>query len=193
MKSKTCKVSLIPNGHKKCQKCGEILPKTEEFFRQRENKYFWSPCHLCLNEQKKISDHAYYLRTRDKHAEMNKKWRIENRDKKLEWDRNNYGTPKGRYGHYRNNAKDRHIPFELSFEEFCSFWNKPCVYCEAPIEKIGLDRIDSSLGYTVSNIVSCCKHCNYAKRLFSIDEYIDHCRKVIEVFDKKQKLKIVVG
>ena len=187
------KVSLLPDGYKKCQKCKEILPKTEEYFRKRENKYFWSPCLSCLAESKKITDHNYYMKTRDRAAERSKAWRTENRERKTEWDRNHYGTQKGRYAHYRNNAKDRHIPFELSFEEFVEFWGKSCVYCEAPIEKIGLDRIDSALGYTASNIVSCCKHCNYAKRLFTADEYIEHCRKVLEVFDKNKKLKLVVS
>lgn len=181
-----------PDGFKKCHKCEEIFPKTDEFFT-RSDGYLCSPCRECTLKKKRETDHNYYMKTRDKHAEMHKKWRTENRDRKLEWDRNNYGTPKGRYGHYRNNAKDRHIPFELSFEEFVEFWGKPCVYCEAPIEKIGLDRIDSALGYTVSNIVSCCKHCNYAKRLFSADEYIEHCRKVLEVFDKNKTLRLVVS
>jgi DNA repair exonuclease SbcCD ATPase subunit len=41
--------------------------------------------------------------------------------------------------------------------------SKPCVYCGAN-ERIGIDRINSSLGYSVENCEPCCADCNYAKR-----------------------------
>lgn len=37
----------------------------------------------------------------------------------------------------------------------------------------GLDRIDSSKGHTLDNVVPCCKHCNYAKRERSLQEFVD--------------------
>jgi hypothetical protein len=40
---------------------------------------------------------------------------------------------------------------------------KPCIYCESKT-KIGLDRIDCSLGHTKNNVVPCCSRCNYLKR-----------------------------
>jgi hypothetical protein len=35
----------------------------------------------------------------------------------------------------------------------------------------GLDRLDSNLGHTYSNVVACCKRCNWAKRTMSVDEF----------------------
>ena len=35
----------------------------------------------------------------------------------------------------------------------------------------GIDRIDSSKGYTKDNCVSCCTHCNYAKHEMSVKEF----------------------
>jgi len=41
-----------------------------------------------------------------------------------------------------------------------------CHYCSAPITLTtghALDRIDSKQGYTMTNIVVCCSHCNTVK------------------------------
>lgn len=82
----------------------------------------------------------------------------------------------------------------LSFEDFWQLSQLPCYYCEtAPnttynaakddnkssqIAKDtgdftfnGLDRIDSSLPHTLSNVVPCCKWCNYAKRERTLEEF----------------------
>lgn len=35
----------------------------------------------------------------------------------------------------------------------------------------GLDRIDNNTGYLLSNLVTCCKNCNYAKKDLSQDVF----------------------
>ena len=42
------------------------------------------------------------------------------------------------------------------------------------------DRVDSSLGYTVSNCVPCCKYCNQAKNDRSVSEFLAHARRIVE-------------
>jgi hypothetical protein len=42
----------------------------------------------------------------------------------------------------------------------------------------GIDKIDSGKGYTVNNVVSCCKKCNFAKSNMSQGEFIKWIRKV---------------
>ena len=42
----------------------------------------------------------------------------------------------------------------------------------------GIDRIDNDVGYTVENSVTCCKHCNYAKRNRSLEEFKDWINQV---------------
>ena len=44
----------------------------------------------------------------------------------------------------------------------------------------GLDRVDNEKGYTIDNVVPCCKHCNYAKRNRSVEEFIDWIAQVYE-------------
>jgi len=72
-------------------------------------------------------------------------------------------TPKRRYSHYLAGAKKRNLSFDISFDEFILFWGKSCFYCGEKIETIGLDRIDSLLGYSLENIRSCCAECNRFK------------------------------
>lgn len=82
------------------------------------------------------------------------------------------------FSRYKKMAKDRRIKFDLSIDQFSELWKKPCTYCGQQINTIGVDRIDSKRGYTTDNITPCCGNCNWAKRLLSVDEYIQHCRTV---------------
>lgn len=94
-------------------------------------------------------------------------------------------SPVQRFGVYRDNARYRKIPFLLAYEEFLSFWNKPCYYCGDEIVGIGLDRIDSSNPYEISNIVPCCSRCNKAKVVLSQGQFIEMCIKVAKNFKNR--------
>ena len=94
-------------------------------------------------------------------------------------------------------AKRRNKKFELSFNSFLSIIKKKCFYCgSSPQLKIyserktkesfvnGIDRSDSSIGYIETNVVSCCKVCNYAKRTMSVDQFRSWFQRV---FDWRKK------
>lgn len=88
----------------------------------------------------------------------------------------------------------------LSFDEFKSKSFKECHYCglkysktiedrlnerkegkklsETKININGLDRIDSSKGYTSENTVTCCKYCNTAKNTMSVDEFMEWIKRI---------------
>ena len=87
-------------------------------------------------------------------------------------------NPEFVFNHYKTNAKGRNVEFCLTLEQFKSFWNKNCYYCNDKIETIGLDRINSKKGYIFDNIVSCCANCNFGKRTLSKNEFIGLCKKV---------------
>jgi len=38
----------------------------------------------------------------------------------------------------------------------------------------GLDRINSTKGYSIDNVKSCCGECNYMKKTYILDELLDH-------------------
>lgn len=106
------------------------------------------------------------------------------------------------YARYLNNAKVSHSPFILTFEEFIEIVKQNCTYCgikprpfnavskqkklteeeklEYCVYTNGVDRVDSAVGYTISNTVPACKECNYAKRsmtLFEWNSYLDRICK----------------
>jgi len=79
---------------------------------------------------------------------------------------------------YKRSAAERQITFNISDVEFLSFWNKECHYCGDQIETIGLDRSDNDIGYELSNIVSCCKDCNFIKFTLGYDDFIIKVTKI---------------
>lgn len=96
--------------------------------------------------------------------------------------RENKNTPGHRFSTYQSGAKTRKISFNLSFEEFNSFWDKPCYYCGVDINGIGLDRKDPKDGYRIENIVPCCVQCNRAKTIQTTEEFISMCIRVAQKF-----------
>lgn len=89
------------------------------------------------------------------------------------------------FSRYRSNAKGKQRTFTLTEEEFAELVTSDCHYCGTkPSQKTirkskfgnteflynGLDRIDSSLGYSNTNAIPCCGQCNRAKSNMS---YLD--------------------
>jgi len=88
---------------------------------------------------------------------------------------------------YRWGAKTREHVFELTEQDMLSIIKKPCYYCgveysmiwndtrvftkEEPYKYNGVDRLDNTKGYTLSNCVPSCKQCNYAKCKLTYDEW----------------------
>jgi len=90
----------------------------------------------------------------------------------------------GVYSTYRSNAKMRNYEFSISREEFIELIKQNCFYCGSEpssiydkfnydIKYTGIDRIDNKLGYTLENVVPCCKLCNIAKNKHSLSDFID--------------------
>ena len=99
------------------------------------------------------------------------------------------------YYDYKSNASDPlHMrEFKLSKEDAMKLFKGNCFYCGSPPSKIrkrkrmngefvynGIDRKDSTKGYTLDNCVSCCTFCNLTKRSTSFDEFIKWIRCVYE-------------
>ena len=92
-------------------------------------------------------------------------------------------------GHYRNKAKVRNLAFNLSKEEFIELILGNCYYCkispckpnlyrEFTINLNGIDRLDSSMGYFISNCVSCCFICNRAKSDMNYNDFREWMQRV---------------
>ncbi len=90
-------------------------------------------------------------------------------------------------------AMNRKIVWDLTDEQARGIFDRDCFYCgdrpklitqlpdrKAPIKYAfnGIDRIDSSKGYTTDNTVSCCTQCNYMKRNYSQGDFLRKARDI---------------
>lgn len=89
-------------------------------------------------------------------------------------------TPKGRYAALKVSARVRNLQLNLTIREHQALINRPCVYCGEAIgpSGVGLDRVDSSLGYIYGNVVPCCRTCNVMKMELTVEAFLDHVVKI---------------
>lgn len=87
-------------------------------------------------------------------------------------------TVPGRFARIKGKAKSRSIDFEITISEFETFEDSSCNYCGDVLDVIRLDRINSSLGYALTNVVPCCSKCNFAKHELSRADFLLHIEKI---------------
>jgi len=96
--------------------------------------------------------------------------------------------------HYKQAAKVRGLPWDLSREEAKELFLGNCAYCGKEPSQVlranrqnelngdfiynGLDRVNNELGYSLNNCVPACKDCNYMKKCLTLAEFKDHVRRV---------------
>lgn len=78
---------------------------------------------------------------------------------------------------YRSRAKQKGIAFELSKEQFLEMLLSACYYCRSTIE-IGVDRKNSTVGYTPQNSVPACRICNYGKNKSTEEEFVAYINRI---------------
>lgn len=97
----------------------------------------------------------------------------------------------------------------ISFDTYCNLTHSKCKYCGEEHSNCvkdkkhndiyyaynGIDRVDSSVGYTLENCVPCCKTCNCAKLCMSEQDFYSWVKRVYHFNNKpltifKNMLKI---
>lgn len=100
-------------------------------------------------------------------------------------------------GAYKNRAIKSGLIFEISEEEFKDLTQQNCHYCGLPPSSLkkttykgrenkmpsrymynGLDRINSRMGYTLDNVVPCCRICNHAKHTMSYETFVEWLERI---------------
>lgn len=97
------------------------------------------------------------------------------------------------YRSYERDSRNKRRQFDLTPDQFRCIVERACRYCGSPPSKIkygrsnkpdseatiasaftynGVDRVDSSIGYTIENTVPCCHMCNMAKRDLPVEEFL---------------------
>jgi hypothetical protein len=78
----------------------------------------------------------------------------------------------------RKEARKRKLAFEISIQQYHLLYPQRCRYCGEPSHG-GLDRIDSKLGYLLSNVQACCHICNKAKGELTEAEFLRHLLSIL--------------
>jgi len=98
------------------------------------------------------------------------------------------------YRAYTERAKNhkKQLAFSLTKDEFRALTDAPCHYCGAlnsceskakpsangAYIRNGIDRLNSDVGYVLSNCVSCCKTCNIMKRDMPYDVFLAQIERI---------------
>ena len=181
----------------RCKKVKSITEYNKNVARKSGLSYYCKKCDYIANNKWRIQNLRYS-------NELLRNWRTQNRERvnasaralykrdkirinKLRSKMRKHWSclPTGKFAMYRSSAKVRHLGFTISFKQFMKFWQQPCFYCGIPQQTIGLDRINSKRGYSVKNVVSCCKQCNMAKRTMTQEEFIQLCKMITKLHSNR--------
>lgn len=126
-----------------------------------------SCCKLCNNFKHTLSVNEFIT-----HA---------NRIVKPEIDKNKEFNCYDRLRSTKSNADKRGYDWYLSDEYSNELFQSPCHYCgKCKRSPNGIDRVDNTLGYYPSNVVPCCKLCNYFKKDYTLEQFLEHAKKIAE-------------
>lgn len=97
-----------------------------------------------------------------------------------------------RFWDYQKSARDKNLPFELSFEETLQFLNADCFYCGLPAldsesKMTGIDRINNANGYLMNNCVPCCWTCNRRKAAMSYEDFTAWVLRIANRLKRKKR------
>jgi len=139
-----------------CLGCGKTMTEITEGFRSDTVKR----CKECYTKLKEVEE----KRERDQ--------RDYNKERKA--------NILSHYNEYLKGAIKKNLQFELDANEFESLVNSHCHYCDDYHEErvIGIDRIDSSKGYLMNNVVPCCAICNRMKSDLEKNDFLNHIHKI---------------
>ena len=166
----------------------KIYKNQEKAKQKRRDNY--SP------EKNKINCSKYYAKNTEEILLKNREYYQENKEnillQKKEYSASENGKetkkkyselPKSRFSIYKRAAIKKNLEFALSLEEFIKLTSQQCYYCNdftRDKDYVGIDRIDSNLGYISSNCVSCCRDCNLAKNKLSQEQFTDLVKRIYQ-------------
>lgn len=98
---------------------------------------------------------------------------------------------KTRLSKLKASAKERKYNINLDVNKYQVLIDAGCYYCGKSLANENgycLDRVDSSKGYNIQNLVGCCKICNRAKSNMSVYEFIDWVKKAFYKISEHEKI-----
>lgn len=171
-----------------CSKCKLDKPNKEYSFSTKQYcvRSYLSICKICRSK----ANSEWGKLNRDK-ANINNKKYIDKFSKEQKFEVYKKYTDKHYIKYMFNtlkwNAKKRNLEVCIDVEFIIDLFNKQnkkCFYTGDEMNLIqsdpnvmSVDRIDSSIGYSVDNCVSCCTICNMMKNILSVEDFLKHIKK----------------
>ena len=159
---------------------------------QTDSKYrvYWKCKCECGNKVSVFSRHLIYKKHTRSCGCLQKS--IASKKGKLKKLPDKEGIRRQIFGSYKLRARKKKINFNLTRTDFDLMVSKPCFYCgQLPSNSqpnrvdntdilcySGIDRINSSVGYEIDNIVPCCATCNRAKSNMSVELFDEWIKKL---------------
>ena len=193
--TKTCKICRISNQRADAKRDKEHVrtlanqnaqkPERKEVKRAwKEANYdkvagYWMEARTRLIE----SNVEEYLK---RNADQAKKWRDANPEKVKIINQDKINSADKQFGVYKTTALSKQLDFTITKGDFMNLVILPCHYCGIiqPKGFNGVDRIDSTTGYKVDNVVSCCEMCNMMKTCVSPTVFVNRATH-ISVYNKR--------
>jgi hypothetical protein len=149
----------------KCLGCGSNIDEKTHGFRKDEVQR----CKPCYDKLKEIE----LARVRDK--------RNYNEERKANIERH--------FQEYITSANKRFVKFNITIVDFAGLVGLECTYCGYynESEVVGIDRVDNSVGYILSNVVACCGVCNKMKNVHSLSFFKEHVRKMYNKMQEEEE------
>lgn len=87
------------------------------------------------------------------------------------------------YNKYKSRANEKNIYFNMSIDEYNNIIVGDCYLCGKKTNTYhinGIDRAnnDPNIGYIISNCSPCCADCNYMKRDYEYEKFINHLTSI---------------
>lgn len=165
----------------------EILQKSAQYRATHKEQKAAADKKYAQEHKEQIQQYQKEYREEHKlsNAEYQKQYRIKNKDRLDEYKK----SPHVRYTVYQRNAKTKDRNFDISEDEFIKISKQPCVYCGEYSDTYdgepfsGVDRVDSNLGYSIDNCVSCCATCNRMKLDLDVNDWIGKMKQIINHYN----------
>lgn len=124
-----------------------------------------------ITHLREYSRNRYRISDKEQLSFRRRQYYSENSDKF----RSYFSRVNPRFTNAKSSSRRRGLEWSIQKSEFKEFLTKKCHYCEGSLSPtgIGLDRLDNSKGYTISNVVPCCGDCNKVRsNILTHDEMV---------------------
>lgn len=177
----------------KCRLQAKVSREKHKEQRKLDHKLWVEQNKDYVKEYHKTYNPKWYQKNKSTHDERGKIWAKNNPEKKKEISKRfiknnpekikNYFVKyekqnKARFRMVKHSAKKREYEFALSSKQFDEIISKPCAYCGEEKERMGIDRIDNTKGYTLENSTACCTNCNMMKKAMTVNDFLSHIKKI---------------